>query len=160
MELEGGATARMKCSMKKDSPLAVSFSARGERGELTVTNPVGPHWGHQLIVKTAREEKSETVPGDTSYTHQLRAFAAAMRGESSFPTDAREGIINMRVIDDVYRAAGLPRAASDSSGIGLRVDTSAQLSRLRKKLPPAEESSPCRTIIAGLPTTFPIFQEK
>ncbi len=108
LELEGGATAQMKCSMKKDSPLAVSFRARGERGELTVTNPVGPHWGHQLIVKTAREEKSETVPGDTSYTHQLRAFAAAIRGESSFPTDAREGIINMRVINDVYCAVGLP----------------------------------------------------
>ena len=107
-ELEGGATARMKCAMKKDSPLAASFSARGERGELTVTNPVGPHWGHQLTLKTAHDETSETVPGDTSYTHQLRAFAAAMRGESSFPTDAREGIINMRVIDDVYRAAGLP----------------------------------------------------
>ncbi len=108
LELEGGATARMICSMKLDSALAVSFSARGERGELTVTNPVGPHWGHQLIVKAGGEEKSETVPGDTSYTHQLRAFAAAMRGESSFPTGAREGIINMRVIDDVYRAAGLP----------------------------------------------------
>jgi len=108
LELEGGATARMMCSMKLDSPLAVSFSASGERGELIVTNPVGPHWGHQLIVKAGGEEKSETVPGDTSYTHQLRAFAAAMRGESSFPTGAREGIINMRVIDDVYRAAGLP----------------------------------------------------
>jgi hypothetical protein len=46
--------------------------------------------------------------GDTTYTCQLRAFVAQLRAEETFPTDGAEGVINMRIIDDVYRAAGLP----------------------------------------------------
>jgi len=111
LELAGGVTAKMSCAMKKDSPLRASFMARGERGELRVTNPIAPHRGHQLIVKTGAGEKTETVPGDTTFTHQLRAFIKAVCGEAKFPTDGAEGIINMRVIDDVYRAAGLPPRA-------------------------------------------------
>jgi predicted dehydrogenase len=98
--------------MKKDSPLAASFVARGERGELRVFNPIAPHRGHQLMVKTDSGEKNETVPGDSTFTYQLRAFVKAVRGEAAFPTDGVEGIVNMRVIDDVYRAAGLPPRAT------------------------------------------------
>jgi predicted dehydrogenase len=112
LELDGGVTARMVCAMKKDSVINATFSARGDRGELGVINPIAPQRGHQLTVKTAAGEKNETVPGDTTFTHQLRAFVKAMRGEAKFPTDGAEGIVNMRVIDDVYRAAGLPPRAT------------------------------------------------
>ena len=61
LELAGGATARMTCSMKKDAQLGASFLARGEHGELKVTNPVGPHWGNQLTVKIGADETSESV---------------------------------------------------------------------------------------------------
>ena len=112
LELAGGATAKMTCAMKKDSVINATFMARGERGEIRVTNPIAPQRGHQLIVKTGAGEKTETVPGDTTFTHQLRAFVKAVRGEAKFPTDGAEGIVNMRVIDDVYRAAGLPPRAT------------------------------------------------
>jgi len=112
LELEGGMTARMSCAMKKESVISATFSARGERGELRVINPIAPHRGHQLTVKTDAGEKSETVTGDTTFTHQLRAFIKAVRGEAKFPTDGAQGIINMRVIDDVYRAARLPPRAT------------------------------------------------
>jgi predicted dehydrogenase len=112
LEFAGGATAKMICAMKKDSVINATFTARGERGELRVINPIAPQRGHQLTVKTGAGEKSETVPGDTTFTHQLRAFIKAVRGEAKFPTDGVEGIINMRVIDDVYRAAGLPPRAT------------------------------------------------
>jgi predicted dehydrogenase len=108
LELAGGATARMTCSMKKDAQLGASFIARGERGEMKVTNPVGPHWGNQVTVKIGAEENSESVAGETTFTYQLAAFVKAVRGEAKFPTDGAEGIVNMRLIDDVYRAAGLP----------------------------------------------------
>jgi predicted dehydrogenase len=104
-------TAHMKCSMKADTALAVTFNARGDHGELSATNPVGPHHGHQLTTRTDSIDSTETVPGDASYTHQMRAFAAAFRGEAPFPTDAHEAAINMQLIDDVYRAAGLPPRA-------------------------------------------------
>lgn len=112
LDLAGGVTARMSCAMKKDTALRALFMARGERGELRVTNPIAPHRGHQLMVKTGAGEKNETVAGDTTFTYQLRAFVKAVRGEAKFPTDGAEGIINMRVIDDVYRAAGLPPRAT------------------------------------------------
>ncbi len=109
LELAPDVTARMTCSMAADAQLGASFLARGDRGELNVTNPVGPHWGHQLTITHPAGTTNETVPGDTSYTHQLRAFVAALRGDrSAFPTDAHDGVIGMRIIDDVYRAAGLP----------------------------------------------------
>ncbi len=109
MELDHGVTARMVCSMDRNTRIAVLFSARGERGEMIVTNPVGPHLGNKIVFKTAAGEKEESVPGDTSYTHQVRAFVAAVRGDrAAFATDGAEGVINMQVIDGVYRAAGLP----------------------------------------------------
>jgi len=112
LELPGGVTAKMTCAMKKDSPLRATFMACGERGELNVTNPIAPHRGHQLTIKSTSGEKTETVSGDTTFTHQLRAFVKAVRGEAKFPTDGAEGIVNMRIIDDVYRAAGLPPRAT------------------------------------------------
>ena len=112
LELAGGATARMSCAMKKDSPLMASFRARGDRGELHVINPIAPQRGHQLTVKTSAGEKSESVPGDTTFTYQLRAFVGAVRGAATFPTDGAQGVVNMRIIDDVYRAAGLPPRAT------------------------------------------------
>jgi predicted dehydrogenase len=109
LELAPGVTARMSCSMAADAQLGASFLARGDRGELTVTNPVGPHWGHQLTITTPAGTTNETVPGDSTYTHQLRALAVALRGDrSAFPTDAHDAVIGMRIIDEVYRAAGLP----------------------------------------------------
>ncbi len=108
LELAGGVTGRMTCSMKKDAQLGASFIAHGERGELKVTNPVGPHWGNQLTLKVDGDEKSESISGDTTFTYQLSAFVKAVRGEAKFPTDAAEAIVNMQLIDDVYRAAGLP----------------------------------------------------
>lgn len=109
LELAPGATAQMTCSMAADAQLGASFLARGDRGELNVINPVGPHWGHQLTLTTREGSTSETVPGETTYTHQLRALVKALDGDrSAFPTDAHDGIVGMRIIDDVYRAAGLP----------------------------------------------------
>ncbi len=108
LELAPGVTAGMTCSMAADAQLGASFLARGDHGELNVTNPVGPHWGHQLTLTTPAGSTNETVPGDTTYTHQLRALVKALEGDrGAFPTDAHDGFIGMRIIDDVYRAAGL-----------------------------------------------------
>ncbi len=108
LELPGGVEARMSCSMEPTAPLTVTFEAHGERGSLSVVNPLAPHRGHQFTLKTAGGERRETFEGESTYTHQLRAFEAAVRGGPAMPTDGRDGIISMRIIDDVYRGAGLP----------------------------------------------------
>ncbi len=112
LQFEGGASARMTCSMAQGVRIGAHFTARGELGEIKVTNPVAPHIGHSLVIRTASGEKQETVAGDTTFTHQLRAFVAAVSGELPFATDDIEAIANMRLIDDVYRAAGLPPRGS------------------------------------------------
>jgi predicted dehydrogenase len=121
LELASGVTAnvtgKMTCSMAADATIGASFLARGDRGELRATNPIAPHRGHQLTVATPDRTTTETVPGDTTFDHQLRAFVAAMRGDrAAFPTDARDGVIGMRLIDEAYLAAGLrPRGAKSAN---------------------------------------------
>jgi len=108
LEMAGGVPARMYCSMAQDAVRGSMFTAKGDRGELAVINPVAPHQGNQITLSTADGVKHESIAGDTTYTCQLRAFVAQVHGEKTFPTDGDQGVINMRIIDDVYRAAGLP----------------------------------------------------
>ncbi|MCB0127962.1 MAG: hypothetical protein KDE58_37110, partial [Caldilineaceae bacterium] len=79
----------------------------GEQGELTVINPLLPHLFHLLMVKTGKGRRFERCPGESTYTYQLRAFVAAIQQCAPFPSSAVDAVANMRVIDAIYRAAGL-----------------------------------------------------
>jgi predicted dehydrogenase len=81
----------------------------GEDGEMRVFNPVVPQLLHRLELRTPAGKRREKVPGEATYTGQLRAFVAHVRGGERMPTDAEHGIANMRIIDAVYGAAGLER---------------------------------------------------
>lgn len=102
-----GRTGRMTCSLFSASLLRISCTVRGDRGEMRVLNPFAPHFGHRLTVRDAAGTRRERVPGEATYTHQLRAFAEAVRTRVPPPTDAAHGVANMRVIDAVYRTAGM-----------------------------------------------------
>jgi predicted dehydrogenase len=81
---------------------------------MSVLNYVAPQAYHRLTVKTAREHRTEHVAGDASYTYQLRAFAQAINEGTPVLTNASDAIANMRVIDSVYRKAGLqPRMSAE-----------------------------------------------
>ena len=103
-----GSSGRITCSMFSPLILQVSAIVRGSRGEMRVFNPIGPHIFHRLKVRNEHGYRSERVAGKATYVHQLEAFVAAVGGGAPFPTGATEAIANMRVIDAVYRAAGLP----------------------------------------------------
>lgn len=104
-----GRTGRVTGSLLSSSLLRISASAVGARGEMHVTNPVAPHFFHSLVVRGARATRRERLSGESTYTGQLRAFAEQVRGGARMSSDARDGVSNMRVIDDIYEAAGLPR---------------------------------------------------
>lgn len=75
-----------------------------------MTNFVAPFVYHNINVEPRDGPKrSEKVYGDgeSTYELQLRAFISQLRGGESCPTDAQDAIHNMRVIDDVYRSAGM-----------------------------------------------------
>ncbi len=89
LELAPGVTARMTCSMMADAPLGASFIARGDHGELTVNNPVGPHWW----ASTHDDATPKTGTSNETAAQAIRATPiscapsyAAMRGDrSAFP---------------------------------------------------------------------------
>ncbi|HEY6319596.1 MAG TPA: Gfo/Idh/MocA family oxidoreductase [Acidimicrobiia bacterium] len=93
----------------------ISLSARveGERGTLAVTNLTSPQYFHRLVVRDrdpatgAERRRKERVRGGPTYVYQLRAFAAAVRDGTPFPTTPADAVANMKVIDAAYRAAGL-----------------------------------------------------
>ncbi|HWB35153.1 MAG TPA: hypothetical protein VHA75_03920, partial [Rugosimonospora sp.] len=70
-----------------------------------------PQLWHRLTVTTGGAGRHERVPGEATYVHQLRAFAAAVLDGGPNLTPASDAVPTMAMIDDAYRAAGLsPRA--------------------------------------------------
>ena len=109
LRFEDGRSGRVECSLFSAKLLAVRARVIGSLGTLDVLNPVAPHLLHRLRLRTSGATRSESVPGDSTYTHQLRAFAAHVRGGTKMSTDARDAVLNMRVIDAVYDRAGMKR---------------------------------------------------
>jgi predicted dehydrogenase len=103
-----GRTGRITCSLASAALLRLQNRVEGSRGRLRVFNPLAPHFYHRLTVEAEGERRRERVPGDATYTHQLRHFAARVRGAPPGPTEAQDGVANMRLIDAIYRKAGLP----------------------------------------------------
>jgi predicted dehydrogenase len=102
-----GATARMTCSLWSRVLLRTRVLVRGTKGELRVWFPFQPHFLHRLKVRSGGGTRVERFSPERSYAWQLRAFAAAVRGEGPVVTTAADAVGNMRVIDAVYAKAGL-----------------------------------------------------
>lgn len=105
----GGATGRIRAALWSARLLRISARAVGERGEMRAFNYLAPHMIFSLLtVRTPAGTRREQVRGEAStYTYQLRAFAAAvLRGEPVLTTP-EDAVANMHQIDDVYRSAGL-----------------------------------------------------
>jgi predicted dehydrogenase len=110
-----GRTGRIHCSLFSATPIALGVDVTGELGRMTVLNPIAPQFYNRLKVRTREGSRAERVKGEASYTAQLRAFAALVRDGTAVPTNAEHGIANMRVIDAVYVAAGLPKRGTGAS---------------------------------------------
>ena len=105
----GGATGRVTASMWSRTLLRMSAKVVGERGTMTVFNPFMPHVFHRLKVTVGGRTRRERVPGEATYIHQLRAFAAAADGDPAANlTPPEDAVVTMGLIDEIYRAAGLP----------------------------------------------------
>ncbi|MEY2478685.1 MAG: hypothetical protein QOG87_4000 [Actinomycetota bacterium] len=104
----GGVDGRMTCSLFSAALLRIGARVTGTAGEMRVFNPVGAHLYHRLRVKRKDGRITrERVGSGSTYSHQLRAFAAAIRDGTPIPTGPSDAVANMRVIDAVYRAAGM-----------------------------------------------------
>jgi predicted dehydrogenase len=104
----GGATGVVRTSMWSSDLLRVTARVTGEHGTMTVLNYVAPQFFHRVTVRLADARRRERCTGETTYTHQLRAFAAAVRGGPTNLTPPTDSVENMALIDSAYEAAGLP----------------------------------------------------
>ena len=112
----GGATGRISTSLWSGQLLRLGARAVGERGEMRAFNYLSPQAFNLLTVRAGGRTRRERVRGEATYTYQLRAFAAAvLRGEPVITTP-EDAVANMRQIDDVYRAAGLPLRGTAQAG--------------------------------------------
>jgi predicted dehydrogenase len=102
-----GITGRIHCSMWSLNLLNFGAKIVGDKGELTVRNPYLPQLYNRITVRTAAGVHHEQVERTPTYDFQLAAFVNAIDTRTSFPTDMADAVANMRVIDAVYRAAGL-----------------------------------------------------
>lgn len=105
LEFPGGVAARVSSSMSEDLPegLDAKLHIAGERGELTLINPLAPHIGHELQIREGNEERTETIDGESTYHHQLRHVMDVLSGAATPITGGADAIANMRVLDAIYR---------------------------------------------------------
>jgi predicted dehydrogenase len=104
-----GRTGRITTSLCSARLLDVRAIVEGEKGRLSVLNPLAPHLYHRLTLRTEAGTSRERVRGEATYTHQLRAFADWVREGVPMASDAADGVANMRVVDAIYDRAGLRR---------------------------------------------------
>jgi predicted dehydrogenase len=107
VDYPGGATGRAVTSMWSARLLDVSLRIVGEAGTIRVLNFVVPQMYHRLSVRTAGGRRVERVPGDATYTYQLRAFHDAVATGTPVLTGADDAVNTMTLVDEAYRKAGL-----------------------------------------------------
>jgi predicted dehydrogenase len=98
---------QMHCSMWSSRILRIAVQVTGDKGDLYITNPVLPQAYHRLRVRVNGKKRIEKVSKRPTYEYQLEAFCAAVQKGAPVLTAPSDAIANMRVIDAVYRAAGM-----------------------------------------------------
>ncbi len=107
-----GAHGVARCNMAGDT-VEMTCRIAGTRGEVTAPNFVVPHLDDRLLVKTAAGDRTERLGRRSSYTYQLEAFTAFVRGGVPMPSDSSDAVATMELIDQCYQAIGLqPRPRS------------------------------------------------
>jgi predicted dehydrogenase len=86
--------------------LGSGLTITGSRGQLHVTWPFHPQLGGRIRIRSDRSRTVRALPG-SSYTFQLTAFRNAIETGAPTASGPDPSIRMMRVIDDIYVAAGM-----------------------------------------------------
>jgi predicted dehydrogenase len=116
LRFDDGRTGRITCSLWSATLLSIRARVVGELGTMDVLNPVAPQLYHRVTVETPAGKRRERVAKASTYVCQLRAFAGAVLRGEPIPTGPEDAVKNMRVIDAIYRAAGLPLRGAEAAG--------------------------------------------
>ena len=122
MRLPSGGAVSMFVGMRCSKLLSVSMKIEGSRGSIRILNFIKPEVYHRVRVRTDGRIRREHVPGGSTYRAQLAAFAEAVRAGTQPVTTVSDSVKNMRVIDAVYLAAGLPVRGDETVLARLRAE--------------------------------------
>jgi predicted dehydrogenase len=112
LSFPGGATGWFESAFTRDGEFRADVHVSCEDGTVWMQDFIRAHWGRLVAARHGSVIADERGGGDTTYTEQLRAFAAAIASGGEVPTSAGHAVTTMALIDDAYRAAGLlPRGA-------------------------------------------------
>jgi predicted dehydrogenase len=109
LRLPSGAPAHVRSSFIGDDQGAMSLRIQGSDARLEATSVIVPQWGATLRVSAGDEVvlEDKAAEGENSYARQLEHLVAVLADGSPSILDAERGVGTMRVVDDIYRAAGL-----------------------------------------------------
>ncbi|ORB27079.1 Gfo/Idh/MocA family protein [Mycolicibacterium parafortuitum] len=103
-----GHTGRLKCALWSSDLFRARAKIIGEHGEINVFSPAAPHLLPRLSIRSNGRKRVERFPRRATYAYQLDAFASAVLRGGPVRNTPQEAVENMSLIDDIYRAAGLP----------------------------------------------------
>lgn len=103
-----GSIGRMDLSLVDDADdFTITGDIVGERGRIHIVNPVHPQNGRGLELEIDGERQVLPPEPMPTYDWQAIGFAANVREGAPVVATAEDAVRNMRVIDDIYRAAGM-----------------------------------------------------
>ncbi len=103
-----GAEGRINCSLWSWKLAKIAAVVKLDGGKIRVLNPIVPQFFHSLKWrKTGDSWTKEKFPKKPTYVYQLEAFRDAVVDGKPFPTTTVEAVKNMKVVDAIYRAAGM-----------------------------------------------------
>lgn len=74
---------------------------------MRVFNPFAPQFASLLTVRSGGTRRRELPARRATYAYQLDAFCDAVLRRQPVLTSPTEAVANMRIVDDVYRSAGM-----------------------------------------------------
>ncbi len=111
-----GLKGRLEASLDDDGDaLDEVLEVTGDKGTLHANSPCLPHWGDPSITLTMDGHTTrEPFARTSTFVYMWPEVVKAVRERGSIRTTAASGVRNARVIDNIYRAAGM-RLRGDSS---------------------------------------------
>lgn len=109
LEFGSGVTAQVRTSMAPGQPFKALLAIQGTEGILVARNPLHPHRGHSITIRKGLSFRRYTVPGETTYDHQLAHIIDVLKTNAPPLTGGADAVANMALVDAVYAAAGVAR---------------------------------------------------
>ncbi len=112
VEFEGGVMAELETSMAKGIERGARVEVTGDKARLVMINPIAPHMGYRIELWPEGADAAEIIAeapagGPATYDYQLAHFVDLVAGRAEPVLPPKDGVANMALIDEIYRAAGM-----------------------------------------------------